>query len=161
MCSGRGVEEAVQHNEAKGADHAAAQRREKGDGDGLRGFRREAERLGESRVHADRLARELRDGAGDVLGRVRIGERGRGLGRGGVEGQRAGAIVLARAGDRQVLPAALGDPALRVVATRVGAPASLGIVVQADSPVRAVADLKGQTGVVSSARGSISQYQLY
>ncbi|HDR9558140.1 TPA: ABC transporter substrate-binding protein, partial [Burkholderia stabilis] len=77
------------------------------------------------------------------------------------EAQRAGAIDLAPAGDLPVLTAALGDPSLRIVATRVGSPASLGIVVQPDSPVRTVADLKGRTVVVSSARGSISQYQLY
>lgn len=77
------------------------------------------------------------------------------------EAQRAGAIDLAPAGDLPVLTAALGDPALRIVATRVGSSASLGIVVQPDSPVRTVADLKGRTVVVSSARGSISQYQLY
>ncbi|WP_043176413.1 ABC transporter substrate-binding protein, partial [Burkholderia ambifaria] len=77
------------------------------------------------------------------------------------EAQRAGAIDLAPAGDLPVLTAALGDPALRIVATRVGSPSSLGIVVQPDSPVRTVADLKGRTVVVSSARGSISQYQLY
>ncbi|RQV23892.1 ABC transporter substrate-binding protein [Burkholderia cenocepacia] len=77
------------------------------------------------------------------------------------EAQRAGAIDLAPAGDLPVLTAALGDPSLRIVATRVGSPASLGIVVQPDSPVRTVADLKGHTVVVSSARGSISQYQLY
>ncbi|WP_070107446.1 ABC transporter substrate-binding protein [Burkholderia plantarii] len=77
------------------------------------------------------------------------------------EAQRAGAIDLAPAGDLPVLTAALGDPALRIVATRAGSPASLGIVVQPDSAVRTVADLKGRTVVVSSARGSISQYQLY
>ncbi|WP_175974955.1 ABC transporter substrate-binding protein [Burkholderia sp. BCC1047] len=77
------------------------------------------------------------------------------------EAQRAGAIDLAPAGDLPVLTAALGDPSLRIVATRVGSPTSLGIVVQPESPVRTVADLKGHTVVVSSARGSISQYQLY
>ncbi|MCO8590816.1 ABC transporter substrate-binding protein [Burkholderia multivorans] len=77
------------------------------------------------------------------------------------EAHRAGAIDLAPAGDLPVLTAALGDPALRIVATRVGSPTSLGIVVQPDSPVRTVADLKGRTVVLSSARGSISQYQLY
>ncbi len=77
------------------------------------------------------------------------------------EAQRAGAIDLAPAGDLPVLTAALGDPDLRIVATRAGSPASLGIVVQPDSAVRNVADLKGRTVVVSSARGSISQYQLY
>ncbi|NIE88320.1 ABC transporter substrate-binding protein, partial [Burkholderia sp. Tr-860] len=77
------------------------------------------------------------------------------------EAQRAGAIDLAPAGDLPVLTAALGDPDLRIVATRAGSSASLGIVVQPDSAVRNVADLKGRTVVVSSARGSISQYQLY
>lgn len=50
--------------------------------------------------------------------------------------------------------------AVRRPPPRVGSPASLGTVVQPDSPVRDVADLKGWTVVVSSARGSISQYQL-
>ena len=77
------------------------------------------------------------------------------------EAQRANAVDLAPAGDLPVLAAAIGDPSLKIVATRVGTPSSLGIVVQADSPLRRVADLKGKTVVVSSARGSISQYQLY
>ncbi|WP_414448810.1 ABC transporter substrate-binding protein [Burkholderia sp. 22PA0099] len=77
------------------------------------------------------------------------------------EAQRAGAIDLAPAGDLPVLTAALGDPDLRIVATRAGSAAALGIVVQPDSAVRSVADLKGKTVIVSSARGSISQYQLY
>ena len=77
------------------------------------------------------------------------------------EAQRANAVDLAPAGDLPVLAAAIGDPSLKIVATRVGTPTSLGIVVQADSPLRHVADLKGKTVVVSSARGSISQYQLY
>jgi len=77
------------------------------------------------------------------------------------EAQRANAVDLAPAGDLPVLAAAIGDPSLKIVATRVGTPTSLGIVVQPDSPLRHVADLKGKTVVVSSARGSISQYQLY
>jgi sulfonate transport system substrate-binding protein len=77
------------------------------------------------------------------------------------EAQRANAVDLAPAGDLPVLAAAIGDPSLKIVATRVGTPTSLGIVVQADSSLRHVADLKGKTVVVSSARGSISQYQLY
>ena len=77
------------------------------------------------------------------------------------EAQRANAVDLAPAGDLPVLAAAIGDPSLKIVATRVGAPSALGIVVQPDSPIRHVADLKGKTVVVSSARGSISQYQLY
>src|SRR5471030_3001113 len=59
------------------------------------------------------------------------------------EAQRANAVDLAPAGDLPVLAAAIGDPSLKIVATRVGTPTSLGIVVQADSPLRHVADLKG------------------
>lgn len=77
------------------------------------------------------------------------------------EAQRANAVDLAPAGDLPVLAAAIGDPSSKIVATRVGEPSALGIVVQADSPIRQVRDLKGKTVVVSSARGSISQYQLY
>ncbi|WP_341315357.1 ABC transporter substrate-binding protein [Paraburkholderia sp. IMGN_8] len=77
------------------------------------------------------------------------------------EAQRANAVDLAPAGDLPVLAAAIGDPSLKLVAARVGSASSPGIVVQADSPIRHVAELKGKTVVVSSARGSISQFQLY
>jgi sulfonate transport system substrate-binding protein len=77
------------------------------------------------------------------------------------EAQRAGAVDLAPAGDLPVLAAAVGDPTLKIVATRVGSGAQLGILVPADSKLRSVADLKGRTVFVSSARGSISQFQLY
>ena len=77
------------------------------------------------------------------------------------EAQRAGAVDLAPAGDLPVLAAATGDPTLKIVATRVGSGAQLGILVPADSTLRSVAELKGRTVFVSSARGSISQFQLY
>jgi len=77
------------------------------------------------------------------------------------EAQRAGAVDLAPAGDLPVLAAALGDPDLKIVATVVSSGAVLGILVPPSSAVHAVKDLKGKTVVVSSARGSISQYQLY
>lgn len=77
------------------------------------------------------------------------------------EAQRAGAVDLAPAGDLPVLAAALGDPELKIVLTTVGSGASLGIVVPPRSSIKSVADLKGKTVIVSSARGSISQYQLY
>ncbi|MGF6659351.1 sulfonate transport system substrate-binding protein [Paraburkholderia atlantica] len=77
------------------------------------------------------------------------------------EAQRAGAVDLAPAGDLPVLAAAVGDPSLKIVATRVGSGAQLGILVSPNSTVRTVADLKGRTVFVSSARGSISQFQLY
>ncbi|GAB2917975.1 ABC transporter substrate-binding protein [Paraburkholderia jirisanensis] len=77
------------------------------------------------------------------------------------EAQRAGAVDLAPAGDLPVLAAAAGDPQLKIVATRVGSAAQLGILVAPNSALRTVADLKGRTVYVSSARGSISQFQLY
>ena len=77
------------------------------------------------------------------------------------EAQRSGAVDTAVAGDLPVLAAAVGRTPMKIVATRVGLPESLGLVVQADSPVRAIRDLRGKDVVVSSARGSISQYQLY
>ncbi|ADG19737.1 Substrate-binding region of ABC-type glycine betaine transport system [Paraburkholderia atlantica] len=77
------------------------------------------------------------------------------------EAQRAGAVDLAPAGDLPVLAAAVGDPSLKIVATRVGSGAQLGILVSPNSTIRTVADLKGRTVFVSSARGSISQFQLY
>jgi sulfonate transport system substrate-binding protein len=77
------------------------------------------------------------------------------------EAQRAGSVDLAPAGDLPVLAAAVGDPTLKIVATRVGSGAQLGILVAPRSPIRTVADLKGRTVHVSSARGSISQFQLY
>ncbi|MGQ7933841.1 ABC transporter substrate-binding protein [Paraburkholderia sp. D1E] len=77
------------------------------------------------------------------------------------EAQRAGAVDLAPAGDLPVLAAAVGDPTLKIVATRVGSGAQLGILVAHDSQIRTVADLRGRNVFVSSARGSISQFQLY
>lgn len=77
------------------------------------------------------------------------------------EAHRSGAVDTAMAGDLPVLAAAVGKTPLKIVATRVGKADSLGIVVQASSALRSVADLRGKTVVVSSARGSISQYQLY
>ena len=77
------------------------------------------------------------------------------------EAQRSAAVDTAVAGDLPVLAAAVGKTPLKIVATRVGKPESLGILVQPDSPLRRVADLRGRSVVVSSARGSISQYQLY
>ncbi|NIE63387.1 ABC transporter substrate-binding protein [Burkholderia sp. Ax-1719] len=76
------------------------------------------------------------------------------------EAQRANAVDIAPAGDLPVLAAATGDPSLRIVATRVGSPTQLGILVPQHSTISSVAQLKGRTVFVSSARGSISEYQL-
>lgn len=76
------------------------------------------------------------------------------------EAQRANAVDIAPAGDLPVLAAATGDPSLRIVATRVGSPAQLGILVPQQSGIQSVAQLKGRTVFVSSARGSIAEFQL-
>ncbi|MHC5857993.1 ABC transporter substrate-binding protein [Nostoc sp.] len=77
------------------------------------------------------------------------------------EALRVGAVDTAPAGDLPVLAAAVGKTPLKILATKVGKGEGLGIIVHADSPIKGVADLKGKTVVVSSARGSVSQYQLY
>ncbi|WP_350616194.1 ABC transporter substrate-binding protein [Pseudomonas sp. HY7a-MNA-CIBAN-0227] len=76
------------------------------------------------------------------------------------EALRAGAVDLGPAGDTPVLAAATGGTPLRIVAVRRSQSRGIGILVPPDSPIRTVADLKGRNVVVSSARGSISQYLL-
>ena len=76
------------------------------------------------------------------------------------EALRAGAVDLAPAGDTPVLAAATGGTPLRIVAVRRSQSTGIAILVPADSDIRTVADLKGRNVVVSSARGSISQYLL-
>ncbi|WP_163032612.1 PhnD/SsuA/transferrin family substrate-binding protein, partial [Pseudomonas viridiflava] len=74
------------------------------------------------------------------------------------EALRAGAVDLAPAGDTPVLAAATGGAPLRIVAVRRSQARSIAILVPKDSPIQTVADLKGRNVVISSARGSISQY---
>lgn len=76
------------------------------------------------------------------------------------EALRAGAVDLAPAGDTPVLAAATGGTPLRIVAVRRGQGRSIGILVPPDSDIKTVADLKGRSVSISSARGSISQYLL-
>ncbi len=76
------------------------------------------------------------------------------------EALRAGAVDLGPAGDTPVLAAATGGTPLRIVAVRRSQSRGIAILVPADSPIHSVADLKGRNVVVSSARGSISQYLL-
>lgn len=77
------------------------------------------------------------------------------------EAQRVGAVDTSYAGDLPVLMAASGGVPLKLIATNVGFPQANGLLVQQDSPIRSVRDLKGRTVVVSSAKGSISQHLLY
>ncbi|NWA24455.1 ABC transporter substrate-binding protein [Pseudomonas gingeri] len=76
------------------------------------------------------------------------------------EALRAGAVDLAPAGDTPVLAAATGGAPLRIVAVRRSQSRGIAILVPPDSPIHSVVDLKGRNVVVSSARGSISQYLL-
>src|SRR5476649_2746427 len=76
------------------------------------------------------------------------------------EALRAGAVDLAPAGDTPVLAAATGGAPLRIVAVRRSRSRSIAILVPKDSDIKTVADLKGRNVVISSARGSISQYLL-
>ncbi|RON19318.1 ABC transporter substrate-binding protein [Pseudomonas frederiksbergensis] len=76
------------------------------------------------------------------------------------EALRAGAVDLGPAGDTPVLAAATGGTPLRIVAVRRSQSRGIAILLPADSDIRTVADLKGRNVVVSSARGSISQYLL-
>ncbi|MGW1445120.1 ABC transporter substrate-binding protein [Serratia rhizosphaerae] len=77
------------------------------------------------------------------------------------EAQRAAAVDTSYAGDLPVLMAAAGGVDFKLIQTNVGYGQSNGIIVPKDSPLHSVQQLKGQTVVVSSARGSISQNLLY
>lgn len=76
------------------------------------------------------------------------------------EALRASAVDLAPAGDTPVLAAATGGAPLRIVGVRRSQSRGIAILVPKDSPIQSVADLKGRNVVISSARGSISQYLL-
>lgn len=77
------------------------------------------------------------------------------------EAQHANAVDVAWGGDLPVLAASVGDSSFKIITTMGGSPSSIGLLVHAGSPIRTIADLKGRTVVVSSARGSVAQYQLY
>lgn len=76
------------------------------------------------------------------------------------EALRAGAVDLGPAGDTPVLAAATGGTPLKIIAARRSSGRGIAILVPAGSNIDSVADLKGRNVVVSSARGSVSQYLL-
>src|ERR1700732_4280516 len=72
----------------------------------------------------------------------------------------AGAVDTTYAADLPTLQALRGGVPVKAVAGLRNDGTAVGIVVQKDSKIKKVADLKGQTVVVSSAKGSISEYLL-
>jgi sulfonate transport system substrate-binding protein len=76
------------------------------------------------------------------------------------EAMNAGAVDTAPAGDAPFILAGAGHVPLRIVAISRSSARGVGILVPKDSPIRSVADLRGRHVIVSSARGSVSQYLL-
>ncbi|MEE1803336.1 ABC transporter substrate-binding protein [Streptomyces sp. JV176] len=72
----------------------------------------------------------------------------------------AGAADTTYAADLPTLQALSGGVPIKAVAALRNDGTSVGIVAQKSSTIRKVADLKGRTVVVSSAKGSISEYLL-
>lgn len=72
----------------------------------------------------------------------------------------AGAVDTALGGDTPVIAAAAANAPMRIVAAMRSSGKGIAILVPGDSPIRKVADLRGKQVIVSSARGSISQYLL-
>lgn len=79
------------------------------------------------------------------------------------EAVRSGDVDTAPAADTPVLAAAAGGTPIKLVAAAVSPTAASGvaILVPPGSPIKNVADLKGRTVIVSSARGSVAQYVLF
>ncbi|WNS78352.1 ABC transporter substrate-binding protein [Domibacillus sp. DTU_2020_1001157_1_SI_ALB_TIR_016] len=74
------------------------------------------------------------------------------------EAVKAGSVDTAPAGDTPVLAAAASGVPIKIIASSVSAAESVTILVQKDSPIKDVEDLKGKDIVISSAKGSVSQY---
>lgn len=73
----------------------------------------------------------------------------------------SGDVDTAIAADTPALAAAAGGARVKVVAASVSSPTAVAILVQPDSPIRTVADLKGRSVIVSSARGSVAHFLLF
>ncbi|MEH7415082.1 ABC transporter substrate-binding protein [Neobacillus drentensis] len=74
------------------------------------------------------------------------------------EAVKSGSVDTAPAGDTPILTAAASGVPIKIIATNVSSTESLGILVQKDSAIKTVKDLKGKTIVISSAQGSIAQH---
>jgi sulfonate transport system substrate-binding protein len=73
----------------------------------------------------------------------------------------SGDVDTAIAADTPALAAAAGGARVKVIAASVSSPTSVAILVPADSPFKTVADLKGRSVIVSSARGSVAHFLLF
>jgi sulfonate transport system substrate-binding protein len=76
------------------------------------------------------------------------------------EAVRSGKVDTAPAGDTPVLSALASGVQVKIVAANYSSAKSVGIIVPKDSPIKSISDLKGKTVIVSSAKGSISEYLL-
>lgn len=77
-----------------------------------------------------------------------------------LEALNAGAVDTAPAGDLPVILAAAAGCRLKIAAVTRMSDQAMAIVVPRGSTIQSVADLAGQSVIVSSARGSISHYML-
>ncbi len=73
----------------------------------------------------------------------------------------SGDVDTAMAADTPALAAAAGGARVKVVAASVSSPKAVAILVPPNSPILSVADLKGRSVIVSSARGSVAHYLLF
>lgn len=76
------------------------------------------------------------------------------------QAMQGGQVDTGFAADLPTLQAISGRLPIKLVGAVQGSGAGAAILVRNESPVRTVADLKGRTIVVSSARGSIAEYLL-
>ena len=76
------------------------------------------------------------------------------------QAMQGGTVDTGYAADLPTLAAISGKLPIKMVGALQGSGANDAILVRADSPIKTVADLRGKTVVVSSARGSIAEYLL-
>ncbi|MET0267093.1 MAG: ABC transporter substrate-binding protein [Duganella sp.] len=73
----------------------------------------------------------------------------------------SGDVDTAVAADTPALAAAAGGARIKVIAASVSSPKGVAILVPPGSPIKTVADLKGRSVIVSSARGSVAHFLLF